>query len=278
MLTVLANVICANDTADKIKEDEVKNLITDKYNAYILGSISYDLLYFYDAFSKTENTWIRGCADEIKKCGIYFFDIAKKYIAKAEKKDKDVLYAYILGCSLNYLMKYRTQPYIAYLTDGINDRVALNKKFVCLDSCYCNLCGKEPVDICGFTDLGENELNIIEGLYRYVISELKNQLIPDGLIKDCADKLTKALSQKKGILPHPGKEFVYKSMADTDNILNEMHLTWSEPSNDKEKNNFSYSQLVAYAQRDSVKTLPKLYTALLGGTTQSCEYVFRNYK
>lgn len=278
MLTVLSNIICADNTAEKIKEDEIRDLLKQNYNIYRLGSLSYNLLYFYDAFSKTENTWVRNCAKSIEDYGVKYFDLAKKYISKANKSDIPALNAYVLGSAVHFILKYRTNPYVSYITKGINERTLLNEKAVKTDCALLNYFNKEMSDIRDITDISENDIKVIEGLYRYLISEIKKEIIPDGLIADCINKLNKAITQKKSILPHPGKEFVYKAAADTENILNENHLTWSDPANDCEKSNFSYPQLISYAQKDCNKALPKLYTALFTSASQSCEFVFRNYK
>lgn len=278
MSTVLSNVICAENALQKIKEEEVKKLLTEKNNVFKLGSISYELLYFYDAFSKTENTWIRSCADGIKLCKVNFFDMARKYISKADKNAKEILTSYVMGNAVHYLLNYRTSDYILHLTNDVTDRVALNKLFVEIDSCMCEVLNKNISQLTSFTALSENEITVIEEFYQYLISEIKKQLIPDNLLADCIQKLTKALSGKKSIFQSAGKEFNYKALPDKNNILNESHSVWSAPGNDEEKNNFSYLQLVNYAQNDAIRALPKLYTALLSGATQSCEFIFRNYK
>ncbi len=50
MSTVLSNVICAENALQKIKEEEVRKLLSEKDNVFKLGSISYEFIIFLRCF------------------------------------------------------------------------------------------------------------------------------------------------------------------------------------------------------------------------------------
>ncbi len=278
MITIYSNAICAQKVLNKIKDENTKNFLSSHMPVYMFGSVSYSILEAFDIFSKEPNTWIRNLENTIAQSGNKFFDICKKYIAKAPKDEKDILCAYLSGCALHKALVYRTAPYLKYALKDISDIKPQNETVVKLDCAYCTE-EKQTFDFANVLEqLSAKEIVSIENMYRFLINELQREIIPENILEDCVAKLKKALTQKKSIFKKAGREFIYAPLNDPE-ILNAAHKNWNDPQNPAEKNNFSYPELVAYAERDSVKTLPKFLALVQRAlANESCEFLFRNMK
>ncbi len=278
MITVYSNSICAQHVLNKIKDEKTKEFLNSHMPVYVFGSISYSILEAFDIFSREPNTWIRNLENTLENSGNRFLDICKKYIAKEPKENKDNLCAYLTGCALHKTFEYRTGAYLRYTLKDISETKAQNEASVRLDCAYCT----EEQQSFDFADvleqLSEKEIISIESMYRFAINELQREIIPENILADCVTKLKKALTQKKSIFKKSGREFVYAPLKDSA-LLNSEHKSWNDPQNTAEKNNFSYPELIAYAERDSLKTLPKFLSLVQRElNTESCEFLFRNMK
>ncbi len=278
MITVYSNVICAKNTLTSIKDEKIKDFLTANEPIFLLGAISYNLFCAFDIFSKEENTWLKSIRTNFSENKNEFFDIAKKYISKSPKDEKDMLTAYLTGAAIHRVFTHYTMPYLNYLTKDIANKKDENLIAIKLD---CALATKNDEPLCFnevLTQISPEQKCAVEKMYSYVIKQMQREIIPDEIISECIDKLNKALTQRKSIFKRIGSEFVYTKTNDF-SILNETHTRWCDPQNPQENNSFSYTELVSYAQRDCIKTIPKFYALTQRAlSTESCEFLFRNMK
>lgn len=278
MGTVYLNTVCADRTIGALKNEETKKFIEKYRNIYYLGSLSNEILLFFDAFSKEENTWLRDISSMLSGLGSGKFDTIKKYIGKAPKEEKDVLTAYALGMAVNYTVGYRTKSYTDSILKGETDRARVNAVNVKIDNAFLGGEDIDPSFLEGIASIDAKDLLIIEKMYSQMIQSMRREIIPDGILAECVQRLAKALTQKKSLLPipRPGKEFVYKKEKD-DTVLNTAHARWTD--GDGIICNFSLPEMVNYAKNDSVKLLPKLHEAIGRAiSSESTEFLFRNFR
>lgn len=278
MGTVYLNTVCADRTIGALKNEDTKNFIERYKNVFYLGSLSNELLLFFDAFSKEENTWLRDVSGMLSNLDKSRFDTLKKYIAKAPKEEREVLTAYVLGMAVNFTVGYRAKDYLDTKVKGETGRNKLNELWVKIDNAFLGNEDIDPSFLSGIASIDAKDLLAIEKMYSSVIQSMRREIIPDGIIGECVQRLNKALTQKKALLPipRPGKEFVYGKAKD-DALMNTAHAKWTD--RDGTICNFSLPEMINYAKNDAVKLLPKLCDSLLSGiASESTEFLFRNFK
>ena len=117
---------------NKLVFDNKISFLKDNEDIYLLGAQGPDPFFFYGIlpFMKNKNAKeVRGYGSKLhklvpNKVFYLFFKYAN------ESKDKDVLYAYILGAGLHYLLDRKVHPYVYYKTGFSEDKKKKAKYFV----------------------------------------------------------------------------------------------------------------------------------------------------
>ena len=239
----------------KLFDKKIK-FLNDNEDIYLVGAQGPDPFFFYGIIPFTgskEGKVIRRFGNKLHKMDPskvfkFFFEFANK------SKEKDVLYSYILGAGLHYILDRKTHPYVFYKTGFSDDKKLKRKYFVNhtlfethLDVLLMNDRYKEykvkPLDS---IKCDEEKIEDVSDMYEKLAKEVvEDKVIDDDSFEDSYEhmcKIEKILYSKKGIKKGI-VNFLFKktpfntmmhplSVKDNDKIdyLNVNKNEWKDPS------------------------------------------------
>lgn len=193
--------------------DNSINFLNSNEDVYLVGAQGPDPFFFYGIvpFFKSKNS------KEIRNYGIklhklvpsdmfyFFFNYANN------SKNKDILYAYILGAGLHYILDRKIHPYVFYKTGFSDDKKMKGKYFVDhtlfethLDVLLMN-CRYKDYMVTTFESIKCDEYKIeeVSEMYEKLAKEvIKDNYIDEDSFEDAYEqmvKIEKLLYSKKGI-------------------------------------------------------------------------------
>lgn len=117
---------------NKLVFDNKINFLNNNEDIYFLGAQGPDPFFFYGIvpfFKNKGAKCIRGYGTKLHKIAPFeVFSLFFKYAASSD--EKDVLYAYILGAGLHYVLDRKIHPYVFYKTGFSEDKKLKRKYFV----------------------------------------------------------------------------------------------------------------------------------------------------
>lgn len=241
---------------NKLVLDKKIEFLNGNEDIYLLGAQGPDPFFFYGIvpFFKAKNP------KEVRKYGTvlhklvpnevfsFFFDYANN------SEDKDVLYAYILGAGLHYILDRKVHPYVFYKTGFSDDKKKKAKYFVdhTLFETHLDVLLMEGIfkdyKVTGFNAIkcDEDKVEDVSEMYAKLAKDLvKEDKVSDDSFEDAYEhmyKIEKLLYSKRGIkkgivnflfkktpfntMMHP------KKVKDDDKIdyLNLKKNEWKDPS------------------------------------------------
>lgn len=195
---------------------------------YFLGAQGPDPFFFYGLipFLKSKNgKEIRGFGTRLHKMDPalafeYFFEYAN------DSENKDVLYSYILGAGLHYILDRRVHPYVFYKT-GFSDNPKMKKKYFVDHTLF-----ETNMDVLLLNDKYKdfktesfnsiktdiNKVRIVSDMYNYLANKLSDKnILKDSFLDSYNHMLMieKVLYSRKGIKKWFASHFVKNTPINT---------------------------------------------------------------
>jgi len=198
---------------NKLVFDNKINFLKNNEDIYLLGAQGPDPFFFYGIvpFFKSKNS------KTIRKYGTKLHKLVPDEVFKVffkyadDSKNKDVLYAYILGAGLHYLLDRKIHPYVYYKTGFSDDKKKKAKYYVdhtlfetnldvlLMDSVFKSYKVKASESI----KSDEDKVEVVSEMYGYLAKNLvEEEKINDDSFEDAYKqmfKIEKLLYSKRGI-------------------------------------------------------------------------------
>lgn len=236
---------------------------------YLVGAQGPDPFFFYGIIPVLKNKngkMIRAFGNRLHKMDPFkFFEGMFKYANS--KKEKDVLYSYILGAGLHYLLDRKIHPYVFYKT-GFSDDVKKKKKYfvnhtlfetnldvLLMDGRYKEYKVK-PLDS---IKCDEEKIEDVSCMYEKISKQVLNvDYVDDDCFEDSYDhmcKIEKLLYSKRGIKKHlvnvlfkntPFNTMMHPLKVEDNEKIDYLNLNkkvWKDPSSERESYKSFYELL-----------------------------------
>ena len=258
--------------------DNKISFLKNNEDVYLVGAQGPDPFFFYGIvpFFKSKNS------KEVRKYGTtlhklvpsdvfaFFFEYASK------NEDKDVLYAYILGAGLHYVLDRKLHPYVFYKTGFSEDKKQKKKYFVDhtlfethLDVLLMNdRYRKYKVSSFESIRCDDDKIEEVSEMYCALAKEkVKDEKINDDSFEDAYNhmfKIEKLLYSKRGIKKGivnflfkktPFNTMMHPRIVKDDNVIDYLNLKkekWRDPSTEATYNK-SVIDLIEEAKLESEK-------------------------
>lgn len=281
------HTLCAVQTLDRLKNEDLLRSIHRNMPLYLFGAMGGDIfLYFH--FVKG-NEWAEDISEQFHSDPNLLFALFKDYYSTVEKTNTDALTAYLMGFVSHHALDVNTHPFINYHAgfeiEGREEtkkyRYAHKRYEVILDVLFAAYQQSKMISLDFLNQLKENDLAIVTELVRFVLQKTKKEIIPDHLLamclKDCKKLLSLASNRPLSYLMRTADRFsplryrfsrpfffVSKQERAVD-PLNLSHRMWRHPNDKSVQMNYSYPELFAYAVKGGAKRMTHYCAYLHGG-------------
>lgn len=272
----------------EVFDDDIK-FLKNNDDIYYVGAQGPDPFFFYGIvpfFGSTNGKVIRKFGHKLHKKDPaqvfeYFFEYANNV------KEKDVLYSYILGAGLHYILDRKIHPYVFYKT-GFSDNKKKKARYFADHTLF-----ETHIDVLLMGDrykdykviplesikCNEEKIEDVSGMYEKLAKEFfKEEMIDDDSFEESYEqmcKIQKILYSKKGVKKWFAKVFVRRTplntmmhprvVKDDDRIdyLNLKKNKWLDPSTEKEFDKSVY-ELIDEAKLEAKEWLQLVIDAYNG--------------
>lgn len=292
------HTLCAVQTLDRLKNEDLLRSIQRNMPLYLFGAMGGDI-FLYLNFANGDQ-WAEEISEQFHSDPNLLFALFKDYYGTVEKANADALTAYLMGFVSHHALDVSTHPFINYHAgfevEGREEtrkyRYAHKRYEVILDVLFAAYRQSKMISLDFLNQLKENDLAIVTGLVRFVLQKTKKELIPDHLLamclNDCKKLLSLASNRPLSYLMRTADRlsplryrfsrpffFVTKQERKVD-ALNLSHRMWRHPNDKTLQMNYSYPELFAYAIKDGASDILH-YHAYLQGQLNNIDRIFHHH-
>ena len=261
------HLLGANNIYNKLNDSSALDIIKKHQNIYYLGAQASDIFFYYESLYKNSE-WVASlgklCHSETNLTFFYAFEYINSI---KENTEKCVLLAYIYGCITHHAVDTTTHPFIYYYSKfHTGEHKKLEIMLDILNFEYYNKPRVFPKEI---FKLKDNEFALINAMYNHISEKVKNETIPDNLIKTSILTMEKLLKlthkpslvsfakilEGKSKYKFSGAIYKISQKERMKDYLNLNHQFWCNPCDKYEFYNQSYPEVFEYGITKGVKNI-----------------------
>jgi hypothetical protein len=293
MPAAVTHYLCGNRVLKLIKNNNIKDTITNRRSIFNLGTQGPDIFFYYGAWPWSKNKGIPKLGNRIhkEKTGKFFAE-ALKYIIESDEPSKGILTAYMYGYLCHYVLDCRIHPYVFYKTGFIRRGEEYSAKFNCYHRMFeasldvlmlKHEFNKKPRDIkvSETIAISREAADVISEMYSKVLMHVHDidvgneyvcQAINDTV--GIAAALRDVIGIKKSLLLSIekvlGRPPLFSSMImplkvkDDLDYLNSSHRVWYPPWDDSQELTSSFIENFEAAVSESTKIIEATFSCLTG--------------